>query len=242
MKRYLACTVALFFLFSFSYANATLLGVDGYFALPKVHFNLTGEIDYNWDGAEGTFSLDGRDDEIEYASGNIDWLSGSDYTTSFHISFSLDEHGNLIAKNPAIMTEMVSAGTLNLDVDGDPSTSGDNYSYGPGTILIQGKVIGVGWDSSGGHGDFLINSLSGKFVDDMKIWDTKYNTGIAVWVVPSVGWSWTSSWNTNNLGSKVLGIKAPLTANNISEPGTLLLLGSGLIGLAGYARLKRKKS
>jgi hypothetical protein len=56
-----------------------------------------------------------------------------------------------------------------------------------------------------------------------------------------VTWAWQWDVTIANNGSFQIS-KDKNIAPNVPEPGMLLLLGSGLIGLGGYARLRRKKS
>ena len=204
-------------------ASAKLLGI-GSLGYPDIIFDNTGTISYR--ASSNSFILDADDLKIAYADGTVNYLSGEEYTTDFKIYLTVDNNGNLVGTGT--MVEKV--------IEGKVTVAGNTYSAG--TTLLSGTVVAFGWgeeDSELGNFDFLISkdSLSGALVDD-GIWPTTVPTGIVAYA-EGLG-EWAGSWGSNFELSKVKGDKAP-----VPEPTTLLLLGSGLIGLAGIGRRKFNK-
>ena len=203
-------------------ASATLLGI-GSLGYPDIMFNNTGTISYT--ASTDSFVLDADDWKIAYADGTFDYLTGTGYMTDIKIYLTVDNNGNLVGTGT--MVEKV--------VKGSVTVSGNTYSAG--TILLSGTVVAFGWGEGDNLGDFdfLISkdSLSGALVDD-GIWPTTWPTGIVAYAENLNGWA--GSWDSNFNLYKVKGDKAP-----VPEPATLLLLGSGLIGLAGIGRKTLKR-
>jgi len=203
-------------------ASAKLLGI-GSLGYPDIVFNNTGKISYT--ASTHSFVLDADDWKIAYADGTVDYLTGTGYMTDFKIYLTVDNNGNLVGTGT--MVEKV--------VEGSVTVSGNTYSAG--TILLSGTVVAFGWGEGDNLGDFdfLISkdSLSGALVDD-GIWPTTVPTGIVAYAEDIGGWA--GSWNSDFTLYKVKGDKAP-----VPEPATLLLLGSGLIGIAGIGRKRLKR-
>ena len=206
-----------------STARADLIGVKGSLGYPDISFDNSGVATYvaNTD----IFTIVAQDLKIVMSNGGAEyWLSGQNLNTAFSLSITVNNSGELAART-GTMTERVTEGTVTIA----------GHEYGAGTILLSGSVIGFGWGEGVllGQFDFLLNNLSGKLVDD-GIWPTTYATGI--YSVAEILNGWTGSWDNDFHLGKVKGDKAP-----IPEPATMLLLGSGLIGLAGFARRRFKK-
>ena len=204
-------------------ASAKLIGVEPLLGYPDILFNNTGTITYDADTDK--FVLDADDQKIAYRDGTVEYLSGPGFTTDMKIRIDVDSSGNMISCD---MQEKVVEGTVTIG----------GTTYGVGTMLLSGDVSHFGWGESGaelGEFDFLIDAdtLAGVLVT-AGIWPTTVDTGIFAHAELLNGW--TGSWECDFNLDKVKGDKAP-----VPEPATMLLLGSGLIGLAGL-RKKIKKS
>jgi len=137
--------------------------------------------------------------------------------------------------------------------DGTPTLTaviyGDNYGV-PGTQLYSGK-FSTGYDS-GGDGDWYGVSNQSWFLSSGVYWaafevrlgDT-YD-GACPWTatnpLPNEAFASTPNFNWNAIYGLNLGIRISGEPNNpVPEPSTILLLGFGLVGLAGVARKKMMK-
>lgn len=148
----------------------------------------------------------------------------------------LDSH-NLSNSNSAMYQEIkLEAGTYNLDWMYHARTNNNDDDNG-----IEFFVTADTWDSGAPYlkpdstDYFYYNSIS-----------KKDNTQISVW--EQVSWSFTLTenanyrlWfgaygNDNTLG----GFVDSVSLNPVPEPTTMLLFGTGLIGLAGVVRRKKK--
>lgn len=212
---------------AFSTANATLIGLKGNLSYPDILFNSGGTVSY--DATTDLFTINARDYSFLKSKGGTpdNLLTGN---VVFQLSITVNGSGNLVGTGT--MSEIVKARSGTVTIDGKV------YGNSVDVTLLEGTVYAFGWQASGsgpytGSFDFLINNLSGALVTDGK-WPTNVPTGIVV--DPDGLWS-TGNWGTDFTIDKAKGDKAPL----VPEPATMLLLGSGLVGMAAFARRKFKK-
>jgi hypothetical protein len=233
MKKYLVCSVVLLFLLSFSYANATLLGLNAG-TRPDILVNTGATIDYT--ESTDLFVYLASDRTITYSDGSLDYLSGPGFKTKFTLQGYVDAAGNWTGgiAGPD-MIEQVIEGTVSIK----------GVNYGVGTILLAGDVKAFGWDNVGPSQipkfDFLIdkNTLTGALTTQVAPpdlpWSTAYDTGI---IATGEGTS-IIDWTKDLHFTEMKGDKFP----TVPEPTTIILLGCGLVGLAGFAwQRKRKQS
>jgi len=126
------------------------------------------------------------------------------------INVGLDGSGNLIGGPPG--PDLTVIGSIDVNGDGTPEATG---------LLLTGEASGFGFQDNGATDlyDFTFNVSGG---------------ALAGLLGPSVAVSMQSERSTfaGNFGTNFQG-GAKGTLGNVPEPGTLLLLGSGLAGLAG---------
>jgi len=206
-------------------ASATLLGIKGSYEgnRPDIDFNNTGVV--NYDADENLFTLTATDEKLVLPDGTVYWLSGGEgYTTTLSLQIHVDKTGNLTSGITGYdMVEQVTTGSVTIA----------DVTYNAGDVLLQADVKAFGWGTGTGGVpafDFLFDTISGGLVDQ-GLWPTTPLT--AAWVeTENKSYSWTSDFTLGNAkGDKM----------TTPEPTTLLLLGSGLIGLAGIGRKTLKR-
>ena len=222
MKKILMLLVIGFLFFGFSSANATLLGIREYAGVvPDINWDAGGLMTY--DNNTDIFHVLANDIALYFVkpSAGIPLLNRVD----FQLTAIVDANGNLVQNSRNLMVERVIA-------DFEFEWKGTIYTFAAGDIFLSGPVIAMGWDNSLSYlrFDWVFTPMSGKMVD-YTLWPS-IPTG-------AYGDSINKTWNAWNEDLSVLtekGDKYP-----VPEPATMLLLGSGLIGLAGYARKRFKK-
>lgn len=217
-------------------ANAALLGIREIVgaSYPDILLNTDGAVTYN--ATTNLFTFTAHDQKITYAPGDFEnmtaYVAGYvDISTKSTITVTIDENGDLVGTG--WMIEQV-------EHDSDPYTLKGN-AFVANDIVLEGPVSVFGWgEGTGGEqlGTFAFKldsaSLSGKLID-YGIWPTEGETGIFAFSEGTV--SWDGLWTHNFSLTKVKADKAPLL---VPEPASLLLLGSGLMGLAAVGRKKKK--
>ena len=243
MKRLLVCSLVLLLLLSFSYANATLLGVNLSGQSPDITIDSSAYVTFDSFGpnAGGHLEYYATDLIITYADGDFQ-IAGFAGMVSFFMDWDVNSSGGLIANSGTMTEEVIEEFTLDRN----------NKTYNVGDILLTGDVVGFGWDNGGSSGkarwDFLIdldNASSLLVVDG--IWSPSPpatgivggSDGLLPPLVPGDVESWPVNWASADNDFKIEKAKSDKAPT--PEPGTLLLMGSGLVGFAGYARLRYRR-
>lgn len=238
MKKLLFLLVATtFLLFSFSTANATLIGLtEADLAKPDVYIDGGISFDYDYTGnGTNTLIITGEDEKITMPDGTEYTLTDhddNDPLTGFSLRVFVDNSGNLIDSDDALdMEEEV--------IEGPIMEASYGGGYVAGETLLTGHVFAFGWDevfTDEARFDLLLDQVAGEWVDD-GIWPSDRTIGILISTVSLSGitaWDDCNPWDTSWEITSGKADKAPI----VPEPATMLLLGSGLVGLAAFGRKK----
>ena len=120
----------------------------------------------------------------------------------------------------------------------------------PGTMLYDSGVFNINYQLS----DYSLTGLS-VLVPDTFTWTVLFggldywgNGRLLAYDPPTIGtsedfawWVTPGGWDKLDFSSSIQNYYARVTASPVPEPTTMLLLGSGLVGLWGAARKKFKK-
>ena len=232
-------------------ASATLLGIKNYAGnRPDILFDNGGKVTY--DSSTQILQVIAWDKTIKLDHST--WFHDFDTdNVGFGLAIKVDTNGDLISGVSGYTytwDTIVPGGIHSVKTDSDMiefaihdfsfNYKGKTYSFSAGDVLLAAEIKAFGWQDNPScldEFDFLFGTVSGKLVD-YGLWPTTPPTGAYLdteqWK-NSAGNDW-NCWNEDlPLTWTEKGDKMPTP-----EPTTLLLLGSGLIGLAGIGRRKFK--
>jgi len=229
-------------------ASATLLGIAQYTGnRPDVKYDNQGYLVYN--ASSDLLELQNSVDElIRLPDGTTVTITDEmdyDPVVGFGLAIYVDENGNFTGGVTGYtyswkdLDNALPEYTSNYDMvevllRGEITVAGHTYTASPGNpvLLLGADVDAFGWDNLApgtSQVDFLFGPVAGAWVND-GIWPTSPPTGAFADIADNLNWS--NDFNLENKG----GDKMPTP-----EPTTLLLLGTGLIGLAGIGRKRLKR-
>ncbi len=204
------CMALMGMLMLVSTSSAQLLGVN--LGLPDIFSNSTGTYSYN--AATDLYSSIAHAVTITFDGVNLIPITGGSYAVNFLVNSAGNFAGG-VAGN-----DLIISGSFNYN--------NQNYS---GTLLT-GEVTAFGWldvpPTTYSLFDFTFNCTGGALAP----WYALY-ANLGGDVATSEISDFNSDWTVNHSGTKVKHDTAP-----VPEPGSMMLLGTGLLGMIGYGKVR----
>ncbi len=208
--------IAAVLLFVTGNAQAALLGLD--LGLPDI---LSTRVTYAYDATTNLFTSSATPNEITFDDStfiDITDITGDPYSIrSYSVSFKVDELGNFAGPKD----DLVITGNFTYN----------NISYSG--ELVRGEVTNFGWENSSYYDrfDFTFDFTGGELSSFYAAYNNKGG---------DVMFSLESDKFTGDFTKSFSGTATTHNTAPVPEPTSLLLLGSGLLGLAAVGRKKRR--